>query len=277
MNTNTNTNVILIDVGYGFTKTVAANSNGIFFQKTFPSIVREITTPISELQSFRVTGISEGFIRSTLYRILFKYALSQCDVECASISTCLSVHNYTSQCNELTSYIKTWCEEVGLHVEQVNVIPQFMDTYLNTLNGYEGDLAEFLDAHVGVVDIGDGTIDCSEIVHGEFVEGKTKSMEEGVHCLYDEILTDIESAHGELGLRIIDIADIIKSGAVSNNKKDIDVMSIVQSNKAQSWKKIEAFIHSVWPDLNVLKKLIITGGGFKLYEGEIRSILKTGM
>ncbi|MEW6741017.1 MAG: ParM/StbA family protein [Nitrospirota bacterium] len=292
LKTMINCRCIGIDVGYGYTKIVTDNGNGLITPITFRSVVgtyedgiqveglksstKEIVTVSNQRflvgssalkHSNRIlNGREKGWINSIAYTVLLKYALQVIEANSVdlTITTGLPVNYYKSDKEKLTNLIRDLAQDYCINLT-VKVIPQPLGSFFNLLFGSNSTIATpgLSSEKVGVLDIGFYTTDLITVHELEIVDKQIDSFENGISTALDAISKDIEDTYG-MRPDLYKTEQAVKQGYVKAFGAEKDIRFIAQQRLTELAQEITAKAKTIWKSAADIDRVVLTGGGASL-------------
>lgn len=150
-----------------------------------------------------------------------------------------------------------------IRIEDIEVVPQPIGTFWSTILDYDGQISNDIDGRIGVIDVGFGTSDLALIEGGEFVYERSHTLNEGLSNSFREIQKQIKLEFGvEVDNHLLE--ETIRKNEVKLMGKPVDISEICNKVFTSFCNNLMVEISSLW-NLNSLDKVLITGGGGKLY------------
>lgn len=286
--------IIGIDIGYGWTKVVWGNGQGLKSEK-FPSAVGIFEEGLnlkieglktSEREIVQVDGNSfligvsalkhsarllnsreKDWIDSTAYNCLLRHGLRLAGVVRGmhlKIVTGLPVSFYRAGKNKLANTIKKVAVEIGCEAE-VKIIPQPLGSFFNLLFDDIGIIQDerLAEGKTGVLDIGFYTTDLITVNELEVIEKQIDSFENGVSSGMELISKDIEALFG-IRPDLHKIEEAIKNGSIKVFGKLKDISEISEKRFSELASEISAQSRTLWKAGADIDSIILTGGGSNL-------------
>ena len=284
--------VIGIDVGYGYTKIVTDNGNGMVTPLSFRSIVgtyedgiqveglksvaKEIVTVSNQRflvgdgalkHSSRIlNGREKDWIGSVAYRALLMHALQLAESNSVNLTiiTGLPVSYYRSDREKLINIIReiacNFCIDCN-----VKVIPQPLGSFFNLLLNSNGTVATqtLASEKVGVLDIGFYTTDLLTVSELEAVEKQMDSFENGISTSLEVIAKDIEDTYA-MRPSVYKAEQSVRQGYIKAFGVEKDIRLIAQQRLTELAQEITAKAKTIWKNAADIDRVILTGGGAAL-------------
>lgn len=159
----------------------------------------------------------------------------------------------------LSLFIDGKLQEVKIDIDDVVVVPQPLGTYWSVyLNGL-GQIAEPLEGHTGIVDVGFRTTDLAAVEDSEYIPEKSKTVPVGLVTAYSDIANYLATTYG-LEKESYDLDSIVIKRKINVAGETIDISGII--NKAFEKLAINTLviINSNWKTTD-FDSLILSGGG----------------
>jgi plasmid segregation protein ParM len=154
-----------------------------------------------------------------------------------------------------------------ISIVEVVVLPQPLGTVMSLYLDDEGFIADskFQNSLVGVIDVGTGTSDLDIIQNLRRLD-EYESVPFGMMDIYKNIAKHLKSQ----GVRNVDIPKVEEGwslGVYKQSERNVVSFSEYKKKAVEDvFKQLEAKINIVWKDLKRFDRLIITGGGAKIFE-----------
>lgn len=147
--------------------------------------------------------------------------------------------------------IKLSGEEYFIDIKKINIVPQGAAAYFDLLLDSDGKIQNDLGTKkIGLIDIGEKTVDFVCIDRNRFVNELSSSLNLGMNTAYLRLSKTVQS---ELGLTVLP------------NKVKEYMHRLSTSSTSTEYRKLRddilSNISAWWPSLNDFDKIYITGGG----------------
>lgn len=153
-------------------------------------------------------------------------------------------------------------EELTIHVDRVNVVPQPLGTYWSQVldgRGQVNEEAALLQGCTGIIDVGFRTCDLVTVRDGEYVHEQSRTIPVGLVAAYDEIAANLLATYGvERETYLLDEAII--RGEISLAGKRVDISAMRDRAFEQLATKLMVELQSTW-QVNEFDALLLSGGG----------------
>lgn len=212
-----------------------------------------------------------SYFTSNDFRVMTLYILQELGAKQPIIMTGLPFESFSKLKNEHSERIKKFPEtlpaENRISIVNVQTIPQPLGTaYDPTLVDFQGKPLNLSEGKVGVIDIGDGTLDIGELYEGKPNPAVKYGINKGVSDIHRDIhaalLTDKKFQIGN-DVTIHSIDRYLKDGYFwyQGEKVSMDSLPYVRKAKEAFLKNISVGIDAIWGTVNTLRYVIVTGGG----------------
>ncbi|TJY57378.1 ParM/StbA family protein [Sinimarinibacterium sp. CAU 1509] len=206
------------------------------------------------------------------YRVLFRYALEHFGVRAARIVTGLPVKNIRSDHRErLMRTLKSWKSD-GLDIEVARIVPQPVGSLFDICFDAHGEPVDSMDGRIGIVDIGNGTIDAVEVTDGEVSWTTNTSEPRGVSRAYEYLLSHIRNR--DLPARITDMPRVFAQGSIRSGTTTISLEKPIAEAKRMVVQAVSDIVADLWTNPNSLECLILSGGGAAFLQAELMETFK---
>lgn len=216
-----------------------------------------------------VPQVDSSWFEQDEYRVLFRYALSHFGVRSARIVTGLPIRHLKTHKERLVNTFKSW-KSMGLNVEPVRVVAQPVGSLWEVAFDDKG--AKPVDpgfrGRVGIVDIGNGTIDAIEANELHVSLTNHACDPKGVSRAYDYVLSYIR-AKG-IQARITDMPKVIAAGTIRDGASLLPLDKPIAEAKRLIVQAAADIISEMWTNPQSLDWLIFTGGGAAFVETELK-------
>lgn len=211
------------------------------------------------------------YYTSDEFRVMFLYALSRLGVKNAAIITGLPQESFRQLKNTHSESVKKFTDQLlkedHFTIANVVTIPQVMGSLMSpSLKDSEGNSIDLSHGKVGIIDIGDGTIDVAEAFDGSPNPNVSYGANKGCSDIHRAILRGFKehkkySIGNEVNVHIID--RWLRDGRFHYRGEEIDINSLdfVKKAKTNYLPEIATAINETWGTGNTLRYLIISGGG----------------
>lgn len=211
------------------------------------------------------------YYTSEEFRVMFLYALKQLGVKRAAVITGLPQESYrqlkTTHSTNVKSFTSQLTKDNEFSIDLVITIPQVMGSLLSPgLKDYEGKPVDLSRGKVGIIDIGDGTIDGAEAFEGAPNPNVHYGANKGMSDVHKAILRGFkESKKYEIGSEVsVHLIDKwLRDGHFYYRGDEVQMSSIDFVKKALNnyLPEIDAAIKEMWGTGNTLRYIILSGGG----------------
>jgi len=278
-----------VDIGYGYTKIVADNGNGMIKPIVFRSMVgtyeegiqveglkdsrKEVVSVAN--QRFLIGGSAvkhsnrilnsrdKGWISSTAYKALWKFALkaSDCNSENLLIISGLPINFYKTDKEKLNNIIRELAKDYCTNLS-IKIIPQPLGSFFSVLLDKLGMVTspELAREKIGVLDIGYFTTDLITVQEFEIVEKQTDSYETGISTALEAISRDIEASYG-MRPGLDSVSQALEKGSIKVFGSERDIQHIIVKRLTELSQEITAKAKTVWKNAADIDRVILTGGG----------------
>ena len=211
------------------------------------------------------------YYTSEEFRVMFLYALSQLGVKNCAVITGLPQESFRQLRNTHGSNVKQFTKHLhkdkAFTIANVVTIPQVMGALMAPgLKDCEGKPVNLGHGKVGIIDIGDGTIDGAEAFDGTPNPRVEYGANKGCSDVHRGILRGFQESKkyqigNEVNIHLID--KWLRDGHFYYRGDQVEMNSIdfVKKAKAGYLPEIEAAIKAMWGTANTLRYLIVSGGG----------------
>jgi len=284
--------IIGIDIGYGYTKIVTDNGNGMVTPISFPSVVgtyedclqidgiKKTDVQLTEIENQRLlignsalkhskrkfNSREKNWIDSIAYRALLKHAIALTEPNSVNLTvvTGLPVSFYKSDKEKLINLIRAIVQDYCLSLT-VKVIPQPLGAFFNLLFNDSGIVQDTVlpSQKIGVLDIGFYTTDLITVDGLEIVEKQIDSLENGVSTALEAISRDIENLYG-IRPDLHKTEQAVKEGCIKAFGTEKDISPIIKQRLQELEIEIEAKAKTIWKSGGDIDKVILSGGGAAL-------------
>lgn len=207
--------ILAIDLGNGTTSYMAGNGK----EGSFASLVAQADKRTVGNESFgkdvfitkngqcyvigdqvREEGAANRSTDSSYYssehiRVLFLKVLSLAGIKNPVIVTGLPTEFCSSHKKEFAENLTKWARDEGYHPEGIKILEQFvgpwLDDQLQDVDGNNIDPKLILTGRIGVMDIGQGTIDCGLFNQGKLSD-KRYGESKGVSDIHKSVFTSLQ-------------------------------------------------------------------------------------
>ncbi|MBA1335347.1 MAG: hypothetical protein HPY66_0969 [Firmicutes bacterium] len=150
-------------------------------------------------------------------------------------------------------------QEVKIDIDDVEVVPQPLGTYWSVyLNGL-GQIAEPLEGHTGIVDVGFRTTDLAAVEDSEYIPEKSKTVPIGLVTAYSDIANYLATTYG-LEKESYDLDSIVIKRKINVAGETIDISGIINKAFEKLAVNTLVIINSNWKTTD-FDSLILSGGG----------------
>lgn len=291
--------LLAIDLGNGVTCYKTAEKSG-----SFVSLVAEATSNGSGLESslFRVgkksylvgdrctietvqaRSTDSSYYASEQIKVLFLYGLAEAGIKNPVIITGLPTEFYESHKADLAANLKKWALEAGYHPEGIRIMPQhigpIMDPDLIDKDGKPVQ-SDRLAGMIGIMDIGQGTIDVGQMWNGQPSIGKHWGENKGVSDIHKAVLTHFktpeqpaskrvkgkkvvfpEALARDKQLSVQRIDSYFRQGYVLYQGEKLDIWDITEDIRRDfSAAHVGRAISEMWGVTDGLDGMVVAGGG----------------
>jgi plasmid segregation protein ParM len=271
-----------LDVGYGLTK--AVGSTGQEF--CFPSLIARVrhVDPSTGAPMFQdPTGmwlvgesahegtviaprVDSSWINDDIYRVLSLSAIDRFGVKEADLVVGLPVETFKRFHGQLPSLYQSW-KTCGYKLNVLDVVPQPVGTLFDV--GFDDtNWVDGLKGRVGIVDIGNGTVDCIEVYNHKMNLDRRNSRPNGVHTAYQHMVGYIMDAH-KVAVAMEQMPEIARTGTVSRAGKPVSVEKELVEVKRSMIRLMKVQMQEIWGNGAQLNKIVFSGGGASFLRSEI--------
>lgn len=211
------------------------------------------------------------YYTSDEFRVMFLFALKELGVKNAAVITGLPQESFKQLKSTHSSNVKAFTKQLNredeFSIAMVVTIPQVMGALMSpSLRDFEGKPVDLSHGKVGILDIGDGTIDGAEAFEGSPNPNVHYGANKGCSDIHRQILRGFsESKKFEIGNEVnVHIIDKwLRDGFFYYRGEKIDLtgLDFVKKAKAAYLPEITTAIKSMWGTSNTLRYLILSGGG----------------
>lgn len=219
------------------------------------------------------------YYTSEEFQVMFLFALSKLGVKNAAVITGLPQESFKqlkgSHSDNVKSFTGQLLKESSFTISNVITIPQVMGALMSpNLMDVDGNGVDLSHGKVGIIDIGDGTIDAAEAFDGAPNPAVKYGANKGCSDIHRAILRGFkESKKYDIGNEVtIHLIDRwLKDGEFyyRGERVDINKIDFVKKAKADYLSEISTAIKETWGSSNTLRYLIISGGGPALLGREL--------
>lgn len=211
------------------------------------------------------------YYTSDEFRVMFLYALSMLGAKNCAVITGLPQESYRQLKSTHSANVKSFTDQLNKEnqftISKVITIPQVMGALMSpSLRDVEGNPVDLSHGKVGIIDIGDGTIDGAEAFDGAPNPNVHYGANKGCSDIHRAILRGFHDSKkfeigSEVNVHIID--KWLRDGFFHYRGERVDLNSLdfVKKAKAAYLPEIETAIKSMWGTGNTLRYLIVSGGG----------------
>lgn len=211
------------------------------------------------------------YYTSEEFKVMFLYALSELGVKNAAVITGLPQESFKQLRGTHSENVKGFTDQLlkenAFTISTVVTIPQVMGSLMAPdLKDNEGESIDLSHGKVGLIDIGDGTIDAAEAFDGSPNPAVRYGANKGCSDIHRAILRGFnESKKFDIGNEVtIHLIDRwLKDGEFyyRGERVNIDSLDFVKKAKAAYLSEISTAIKETWGSGNTLRYLIVSGGG----------------
>ena len=157
-------------------------------------------------------------------------------------------------------------EVLNIRVSKVLLLPQSLGTIIDQVMDETAKIAQegLMSGHVGVVDIGGGTVLIDSIKQMNLSDEKQAQLDAGAFTLYKAIVKEMykqgyKASEFEVA-RIIRDAKNEKYTFSPNGVMNVDITEIVMNERKAFTRKVSRFIAATYKDMSRMPSILITGG-----------------
>lgn len=287
---NSNQLLLGIDVGFGQLKaatvdgrelcmpswTAQVNDRSMSMKST--KIVNDDATmwlvgeDAHRLAKASVPTVDSLWYETDQYRVLFRYAMEYFGVTSARIVTGLPVKNIRSDHKErLMNTLRSW-KTRGMKLDVVRVVPQPVGSLFDICFDNTGKPIDSMKGRIGIVDIGNGTIDAVEVTDGEVSWTTNTSEPRGVSRAHEFLLSHVRSKG--IQARITDMPRVFAQGNIRDGNSMLPLDKPIADAKRMVVQAVSDIVADLWTNANSLEWLIFSGGGAAFIEQELLAEFK---
>lgn len=155
---------------------------------------------------------------------------------------------------------------LNVRVSKVFLLPQSLGTIIDQVMDDKAKITQehLMTGHVGVVDIGGGTVLIDSIKQMNLSDEKQAQLDAGAFTLYKSIVKEMyrkghKASEFEVA-RIIREANDDKYSFSPNGVNKVDITDIVMDERKAFTRKVSRFIASTYKDMSRMQSILITGG-----------------
>lgn len=210
-----------------------------------------------------VPTVDSGWYEQTEFRVLVRYAMNHFGVQNARIVTGLPIRYMADHRKRMRSVIESWkSDEFGkpLNIKVVKIVAQPAGSLAEV--GYREDGTPVDDSYmgrVGVIDIGNGTIDAIEANQGKISLTNHASEPRGVSRAYESVLSYVRSKG--IPARIAHMPKAVADGSIRDGKSMLNLEKPIAEAKQALVQAVDDIISDLWTNPQMLDRLVFTGGG----------------
>lgn len=211
------------------------------------------------------------YYSSDEFRVMTLYALSQLGAKNASVITGLPQESYRALREEHSKNVKEFTKTLRkgdeFSISSVVTIPQVMGTLTSPkLKDWEGNPVDLSSGKIGLIDIGDGTIDGAEAYDGKPNPKVSYGRNKGCSDIHREILQGfMQSKKYDIGsdVSVHMIDRYLREGVFfyRGDKIDVNKVDFIRKAKENYLPEITQAIKEMWGSGNTLRYIVVTGGG----------------
>lgn len=288
------TDVIAIDGGFGVFSARNLEGKSITFRSAavkLPPEHKDMANWVDKTGAWLVgdKAVMNGTVKrgstdtkyytSEEFRVMFLYALSQLGAKNCAVITGLPQESFRQLKHTHSSNVKGFTAQLAkdnqFTIANVATIPQVMGALMSpSLRDADGNPIDLSHGKVGIIDIGDGTIDGAEAFDGTPNPNVHYGANKGCSDIHRAILRGFQDSKkyeigGEVNVHIID--KWLRDGYFHYRGDRVEMASLdfVKKAKAAYLPEIEAAIKAMWGTGNTLRYLIVSGGGPALLGREL--------
>ena len=158
-------------------------------------------------------------------------------------------------------------KQINVCVEKLFIIPQPLGTIYNIIANDKGAIvdSQYLNANIGVVDIGGGTVLIDAIRSMNLVDDNREQLQTGAYSLYKSITTELSASDVILNEYELERVIRLNSGVWSpDGNKMIDLNSAIQNQSKLYTRRLASSIKTTYKGFGRMQKIILTGGAANL-------------
>lgn len=159
--------------------------------------------------------------------------------------------------------------KINVCVEKLFIVPQPLGTIYNIIANEKGVIvdSQYLNANVGVVDIGGGTVLIDALKSMNLVDDNRDQLQTGAYSLYKSITTELSSS--DIILTEYELERVIRlnSGLWSpNGNAEIDLNPAIQNQSKAYTRRLTSSIKTTYKGFGRMQKILLTGGTANLLD-----------
>jgi len=172
-------------------------------------------------------------------------------------------------------------KSLNIRVKKLFVLPQPIGTVINVVTDEEGILKDtpLLNANIGVVDIGGGTVLIDALKKMNMVDDRRNQLSQGAYTLYETVKKHL-TAKGYT-ISEYEVEKVIRDGNDQGKYlwspdgiQKIDITDIVMEQRKIFTRNISSAIKTTYKGFGRMQKILVTGGAAnllikKLFDDEI--------
>lgn len=248
-------------------------------------------------------SIDTSFYESETYKVAFLKALYACEVKNPYLVIGVPIEFFKELSPKVQGMVKSLAQQEGIPLQGVRCLPQqvalFYDASMKSIVGEVKIGNELFTGKVGLLDIGYGTIDAGQFVDGRPDPIHTFGESSGVSEIHKDLFALLQNPKELIAnkkktgfpadftlpkqVTVYSMDTFFKYGYIPYKGKEISLGPIVQPLLEQYVdKKIGRVISELWGTTDMMKAIIIGGGGAALLGAELLQrqihcpILKSG-
>lgn len=165
-------------------------------------------------------------------------------------------------------------EEKTVNVNKVMVVPQPFGSLFDTMLTDEGKLKDkrFLQDKIGVIDVGFRTCDYTVSDKMRYSERGSRTTESGIARGFNIIASKLREKSG-VNVELYRLYQAVEKGSIKIRGQEFDLKSLTEQVFKQLATTIANEVDRLWADDWDMDAMIITGGGGKVLEPFLKSLL----
>lgn len=210
------------------------------------------------------------YYSSDEFRVMTLFALQKLGVKNAAIMTGLPVESFSqlkqSHADNIKGFTKFLPKGSEFNIASVSVMPQVMGVlFCPDLVDYQGKPVDLSKDKVGILDMGDGTMDGGEAYDGKPNPQVKYGVNKGASDIHRDILREFSKSKkyqvgDDVTIHMID--KYLRDGHFYYQGEKVEMSSIkfVTEAKVRFLPEIELAIQTMWKTVNTLRYFIANGG-----------------